>query len=47
MKNIFRQLNIFLILFLIKSTNQDLCKDDEIAISALGKCEKIEDFLEN
>ena len=47
MKNIFHQFYIILFLFLIKSTNQDLCQDDEIAISALGKCGKIEDFLEN
>ena len=47
MKNAFHLLNIFLILFLFQNTSQNLCQDDELTISALGKCEKIEDFLEN
>ena len=47
MKNIFHLINIFLILFLFQNTSQNLCQDDELTISALGKCEKIEDFLEN
>ena len=47
MKYVFLLLNIFLFLFLFKSTSQDLCLDDDITISPLGKCSKIEDFLEN
>ena len=47
MKNVFRFLNLFLFLILFQNTSQGLCQDDELTISALGKCEKIEDFLEN
>ena len=38
----------FLILYLINLTKAELCPaDDYISISALGKCEKIKDILEN
>jgi len=41
-------LHIFLILYIINLTKSDLCPDvDSISISALGKCEKIKDILEN
>ena len=41
-------LHTFLILYLINLTKAELCPaDDYISISALGKCEKIKDILEN
>ena len=48
MKISIKLLHIFLILYSINLTKAELCPDDDyISISALGKCEKIKDILEN
>ena len=47
MGNILSLLITLIFIFLFKITKQDYCQSDELTISALGKCEKIFDFLEN
>ena len=46
MKPIIPLFIIFLFAYFITKTKEDLCPEDQISISALGKCKKIEDILE-
>ena len=39
--------NIFLILYFITITKEDICPEEYISISGLGKCQKIKDILED
>ena len=44
-KPVFR-FNIILLLYFISNTKEDICQEEEINISPLGKCRNISDILE-
>ena len=46
MKLYFSVTNILLLIIIIKITKEDICPENKIGISALGKCKNITDFLE-
>ena len=43
-KSVFR-FNIILLLYFISNTKEDICPEEEINISPLGKCRNISDIL--
>ena len=47
MKVLFHAFNIFILIFFVSFTKEDVCPEGEINISELGQCKNIIDFLEN
>ena len=47
MKISYHIINIFFVLNFIILTNEDICPEEYISISGLGKCQKIKDILED
>ena len=47
MKVLFHALNIFILIFFVSFSKEDVCPEGEISISELGQCKNIIDFLEN
>ena len=47
MKISYHIINIFLVLYFITITKEDICPEEYISVSGLGKCQKIKDILED
>ena len=45
-KSFFFKFNFIILLFFISKTKEDICPEEEINISPLGKCRNISDILE-
>ena len=47
MKEFFHVFNTLILIYLISFTNEDVCPEGQISISALGKCKNITELLDN